>query len=173
MVCVVEQSVCKRAGETKPWGFNWTMRFARKWAPNSPFASLVRARPSSLEQQTGFQYRSAGGVSSGAVEPRWPDSKKMAAGAITVRDGSILWTGEAIDDASLAERIDEVDWAIPTGIGFLETTPVDTGELQQTAGQFSGGTAGEHYDAIVTVVTTEGNTYQGIIHIEIEEELEA
>jgi len=163
MACVLTQEVCKGADETKPWGFNFALHFARKWAPNTPYANGVQIRPSAAFNQTGFGYTSNGGVS-GANEPKkW---SKILGG--TVIDGSITWTAVIMTVDSLLERIDTVTWTVPAPLTIAEDPFVDTPAEQSTSGHFGGGVEGTTYDAEVSVLTTENNTYEAILKVEVE-----
>lgn len=167
--CIIKQSVCKAAGETRSWGFNLALYFSRKWTKITPFAASVAIKPSKEGLQTGYEYVSSGGVS-GSAEPRWPSAKDIAAGKNTVRDGSIVWTARAITEDSLFERIDTVAWDVDAGITFVEAAVVDEAAMQATGGKFSTGTQGEQYDATALITTTQGNEYEATLVIDIHEE---
>lgn len=167
--CLIKQTVCKTAGEKRPWGFNFALFFARKWTRSTPFAAAVAVRPSKEGLQTGYEYRSSGGVS-GAAEPRWPTAKDIAKGVTTVKDGSITWTAQAISFDSLFERIQTKAWTVPAGIVFDEAAVVDEPAQQSSGGQWSSGTAGESFDASLLIETTQGNEYEARLTIEVHED---
>jgi len=165
--CLITQKVCKTAREVRPWGFNFMFYFSRKWNRSTPFAAAVAVKPSKEGLLTGFEYSSSGGVS-GAVEPRWPTAKDIAAGKTTVRDGSILWTAQVYSFDSLFERIDDVAWTVE-GVTFNEAAPVDEAAQQSSGGQFSAGEEGEDGTGTVLVTTTQGNEYEARLEIEVHE----
>lgn len=162
MECLFTVEACQGAGEKYQYGFNWTLRLARLWLPNSPFAAGVRVRPSAQTLQTGFEYESSGGQSSGAAEPRWP----TRAGA-TVRDGSITWTAVVLSEDSLLERIAESDWDVPTGLEGSGPDVVATAGSQSTQIALTAGAEGETYTVVNEIRTTAGNEYQAVIALTI------
>lgn len=165
--CVERQAVCLAAGEEKPWGFNFALRMARRWTKNTayPAGATGKTRPSSADFQTGLQYASSGGISMGLVEPRWP--KSLVAGKNTVQEGGILWTAELMTEDSLLEQIDTVDWEIPTGITFTQSTTVKTPSEQSSGGQFVGVYRADPYVVRCKVTTTLGNKYFAELEIEV------
>ncbi len=164
MTCLYTIERCKAAGETKPYAFNWTLQLSRRWSANTPFAADVRVRPTTEVKQTGYEYASSGGQSSGKKEPSWP---KVAGG--TVRDGSITWTAVVLSADSLLEEISVSSWDVPTGlIGSGEATVIAPGQ-QATEIQISDGVPAQEYTIINAILTTEGNTYEAAVDLSIDQ----
>lgn len=163
--CTIVAETCKRAGERRSWSFDWTLAFANRWAANQAYPAATRVRPSSLYKQTGYEYESSGGQSSGLFEPSW--GKTL--GQVNTRDdGSIGWTARALSYDSLAERIDSVTLTAAAGVTLHPLSLIDQPGKQQTPFEVSGGTAGEIYDILIVVSTTAGRIYEALLRLEVE-----
>lgn len=163
MTCSAKFAACKRASETKPYGFRWTDAFCRRWQADTPFATGVRVRPTLAALRSGFEFESSGGQSNGKKEPKWP----TALGE-TVQDGSITWTAVALSVNGLLERVSAVAWVAPVGITVNPRVAVDEAGLQETLADISGGTSGTTYEIRADVTTTIGNIYAGVIELEVQ-----
>jgi len=164
MTCVTTVEACQASGEKRPYAFNWTLQLARRWTANTPYALNTAVRPSSEALQTGFEYESSGGQSSGKKEPKWPTTLGG-----TVTDGSITWTAVALSDDSLLEQIASSTWDVSTPlIGSSETT-IDTPGQQATGIELSGGVAGTTYTVVNEIVTTAGAEYWARLELTIDE----
>ena len=163
MTCVFTAEECKGAGEKAPFAFNWTVQLARKWTANTPYAAGVKVRPSTEALQTGFEYSSSGGQSSGAFEPRWPTRLSG-----TVKDGSVTWTAVALSVDSLLETIANSDWEVPTGLTGSGEASTATAGLQGTEVVIAEGTPGEVYEVVNEITTSDGNEYQALLSLTIE-----
>jgi hypothetical protein len=166
MSCVYTIEKCQAAGEKKPYGFNWTLLLANTWIPNTPYATGAKVRPSTEEKQTGFEYSSSGGQSSGKREPVWP----TALGG-TVVDGSITWTAAALSNDSLLERISTSTWTVDTDLTDSGDASVDSPGQQATSVYITGGTPDTTYLVLNEIVTTDGAEYPAIIELTIAEAL--
>lgn len=168
MSCRIVKSVCKTAGETKPWGFDYagfdadagTWAFlVRTWSPGVAFADEVCVRPT---VPTGLQYRSAGGFA-GAVEPRWP---RTVGGTIT--DGSIIWTAEAVSDESLNATIATSAWAADdSDITLDDDVLTNTGGVQQATVQVGGGVANGEYEVLNRITLSDGSVEDSILKVKV------
>lgn len=163
MTCLFTVEECKGAGEKAPFAFNWTVQLARKWLANTPYALDVKVRPSTEALQTGFEYSSSGGQSSGAFEPRWPT--RLGG---TVKDGSVTWTAVALSVDSLLETIASSDWEVPTGLVGSNEATTNTPGMQGTEIVIADGTPAEVYEVVNEIVTSDGNEYQAVLTLTIE-----
>lgn len=163
MACTPTVEVCQSADAKRQRGFNWTLEFARRWAPNMAYADEVAIRPSSERLHTGFEYVSDGGQSNGRREPQWP-----ATAAETVEDGSILWTAQYVTFGSLIERIASSTWSGPDDITIDDEEITDEPGAQITSCSITGGTPGSEVEIVNEVVTTEGNRYIAKLLVTIE-----
>lgn len=167
MVCVARESVCKRAGEAKSWGFNFALKLSRRWAPATVFQAADPIIPSDKLRYTGFQYRAlADGPSNGAIEPRWP--KVLTGSKSRVVDGAITWQTEALTDESLIEYIVDQTWTAESGIDVTANPYVAAAGNQSVSAMFEGGTAGTTYEVVVEILTNRDHRYHAILQIEVE-----
>ena len=159
MACRIVDHACKTAGETKPWTFDYGLRFlTRFWQPGKRFAAGVAVRP---RTPTGFQYVSSGGYS-GSREPKWP----TVAGD-DVEEGSITWTAEAIDNDSLVATIVSSSWSAPAGITVGGASFVNTDGDQTASAQVSGGTVDTTYEIKNTVTLNTGAVEESVVEFTI------
>lgn len=153
-------SSCILVGEALPFSIDWTTEFANLWKPNSAYAALSAVRPN---EATGFEYVSSGGQS-GSVEPTWPTE-----GGETITDGSITWTSQALSNASLRERITDVDWPAVSGFTITPDSFIDEPGRQITRAKIgSEGVIRSRRNIRCEVTTTEGNDYVGILKMKVE-----
>lgn len=117
--------------------------------PDTAYATDARVVPM---VRTGLQYRATTAGVTGYREPRWP----TIAGQ-TVRDGSVVWTAEAVSAGSLERSLSSADWVGP-GLSLANFDVLD----QEAVALVSGGTVGQSYrircdgtlsDGIVKAVT--------------------
>jgi hypothetical protein len=172
MACVLVQEVCIRAGERKPWAFDWTLRFANKWRANAPYPATTRIRPSTLEDQVGYEFESSGGQSDGLLEPRWKKGGVLN-GTVDTQfskpDGSILWTPRELSYASLIERIDDVEYEVPAGISLDEDDIIDEPGMQATPFVvYNAQETDEQLDIVCRVTTTLGHKYDAILRVTVD-----
>ena len=168
MTCEVTFTACKRASESKPFGFRWTDRVARLWQPDYPYAAGVRVRPSTANARTGFEYESSGGQSKGTKGPSAKDPKWPAALGGTVVDGSITWTAVPLSYSGLLERIVSVSWPAVAGLTIVPRAVTDEPGLQETLADFSGGIAGTTYTVTCSVTTSANNVYTAVLELQVE-----
>jgi hypothetical protein len=162
MTCVFTIEECQRAGEIRPYGFDWTVFLANRWRLNAPYAADDRVRPTTEEKQTGFEYASSGGQSNGKKEPTWP--KVLSA---TVIDGSIRWTAVALSEDSLLETIVSSTWTVPGSVTASLEATVDTAGQQATSVFLTSATPGA-YEVVNEITTSLGAEYQAVIELTIE-----
>jgi hypothetical protein len=162
MACVYTVEKCQKAGENRPYGFDWTVFLANLWRANSPFAVDDRVRPSTEQKHTGFEYSSSGGQSSGKREPVWPTTLGG-----TVVDGSITWTAAAMSTDGLLETIVTSTWTVPDEITDTTDAVVNEAGRQATSVFLASATPGE-YEIVNEIVTSSGAEYQAIITLTVE-----
>lgn len=169
--CLILLERCQRAVENRDYAFNWTLFFARRWQPDMRFPVTEAVRPTVLALQNGCEYLSDGGQTNGLKEPKWAKLVEVEGAEYT--DGSITWIAQELSYASLADRLDvaDVQWSIPDDSGISQSDAIvfDEPGLQMTQASFTGGTAGETYDIVVTVTTIGGKVYTGILRLTIED----
>lgn len=159
--CLLIVKKCQHVEARLDYAFDWTRELTRLWEADHPYAYGIAVRPAGLA--TGFQYLSSGGQSA-AIEPSWPTTVGG-----TVVDGSITWTAELIDDASLADEIDTDTWTVDdTTLTVEPVAPVITDGLQMTSAFLSDGLSGITYTVENEMVTTGGREYLARILLTIE-----
>lgn len=116
---------------------DYTVQFPRHCVryrePDRDYALNTQARP---QRATGYQYRASTAGHSGADEPRWPTT----IGA-TVKDGSVIWTTEALAVTSLRRTLSNAVWSPDTGL----TASGDTTDGADATAFLNGGTLGQAY----------------------------
>jgi hypothetical protein len=162
MTCVYTVEKCQKAGENRPYGFDWTVFLANRWRANTPFAVGDRVRPTTELKHTGFEYASSGGQSNGKKEPSWP---KVLAG--TVLDGSIRWTAVAMSTDGLLETIVTSTWTVPGAVTDTTDAVASEAGRQATSVFLASATPGE-YEIVNEIVTSSGAEYQAVITLTIE-----
>jgi hypothetical protein len=162
MTCVYTVEKCQKAGENRPYGFDWTVFLANRWRANTPFAVDDRVRPTTELKHTGFEYASSGGQSNGKKEPSWP--KTLSA---TVLDGSIRWTAVAMSTDGLLETIVTSTWTVPGAVTDTTDAVVNEAGRQATSVFLASATPGE-YEIVNEIVTSSGAEYQAVITLTIE-----
>ena len=168
MACRIVKSVCKRAGERKPWGFDYAAFdpdtgawgfLVRSWQPGAPYESGVCVRPS---LPTGLQYSSSGG-NSAAVEPRWP---KVVGGTVT--DGTITWTAEAVSNDSLIATIASSVWSVDdTSLVLDDEALVNTNGTQIASLHADGGVEGTTYYVVNTITLSDGSEEESVLKVTV------
>jgi hypothetical protein len=162
MTCVYTVEKCQKAGENRPYGFDWTVFLANRWRANTPFAADDRVRPTTELKHTGFEYASSGGQSNGKKEPTWP--KVLNA---TVIDGSIRWTAVAMSTDGLLETIVTSTWTVPAEVTDTSDAVANEAGRQATSVFLASATPGE-YEIVNEIVTSSGAEYQAVITLTIE-----
>lgn len=162
---------CQRSAENRDYGFNWTLFLARLWEADVPYDTDVCVRPSTLEKQNGYEYKSDGGQSNGSKEPRWAKGTEADPETVgnTYADGSIEWTAQELTVDSLRDQIDDSTWTYDPSLTVSDTLIVDTPGLQRTSGVVTGGVAGTTYDILNEITTVGGKKFHGILRLTIEE----
>jgi hypothetical protein len=155
---------CKRQGERKDWGFNWTHELARKWKPDQPYALAIAVRPTGKDGQTGLEYLVTTAGQTGSEEPEWPlDSGD------TVTSGTVTFTAQAISTASLEDSIDTSTWAaVEPAITVDDEDISATAGLQQTSAFVAGGVVRRTHDIVNTVTTLGGREFEGVLRLKID-----
>jgi hypothetical protein len=144
------------------------MFLANRWRPNKPFALGVRVRPSTEDQQNGFEYESSGGQSNGRREPRWKRAPQAEVDGTTYTDGSLVWTARHLTLTSYHDRIFNSTWTVPAGVTGSAEVAVLVPGLQETQIAIEGGTPGETYDIVNQITTDLDRRYHGILRLTIE-----
>ena len=169
MSCRIVKKVCKTAGETKSWGFDYAGYdgdtgkwgfLVRSWAPGAIYGLGESVRPSI---PTGLQYAASAGQS-GAFEPRWPTTVGG-----TVADGSVTWTAEAIDNDSLLTTVSASAWSQDdSDVGLANDVLVNTGGSQVATVHVSGGVAGRQYEVTNTITLADGAIEESRLLVSVE-----
>ena len=159
MVCRVVDHTCKTEVERKPWTIDYSRFLSRFWAPGTVFSADIRVRP---RTPTGFQYVSSGGQT-GSREPRWTDVDV----GDDLEDGSVTWTAEVVDNASLTATIVSSVWAAEAPMTVDTDSIINTDGVQSVSAQFVGGTAGATHDATNTVTLSTGAIEESIVEVEV------
>lgn len=107
---------------------------------------------------TGFQYRATTAGRTSKSEPRWP----VIVGQ-TVKDGSVVWTCEQPDGASLQRTLSSTTW---TGTGLTIGTPADAST--ESVALISGGTLGQTYEVTIRGVFSDGTDKVIVFDLAIE-----
>jgi hypothetical protein len=162
--CYALLKACKRVGERKDWGFNWTHELARKWKPYQPYALGIAVRPSRVDEQTGLEYLVTTAGQTDSDEPEWP----IAAGG-TVVSGSVTFTAQAISADSLEDSISASTWSSgePTIVVDDDATSATAG-LQATSAFVAGGVTRRTHDIVNEVITLAGRTLEGVLRLRID-----
>lgn len=159
--CIATLKVCQGPMSVLDYAFDLTERFSIPRQPNFPYANGAHVRP--VENGTGWQYQSSGGVTNGDdFEPDWPTESGE-----TIEDGSLVWTAEAITFDSLRYRIDSVTWTAPDGITLSNELVIDQPAMQEVRVTVAGGAAGEKYRIIGVVTTTTGLEHEVRIELKV------
>ena len=95
---------------------------------------------------TGFQYRATTGGRTAKAEPRWPKTAGQ-----TVTDGSVVWTCEAPDGASLQRTLTSASWA---AAGLTLGAPAN--DSTASVATISGGILGQTYEVVIEGVFSDG-----------------
>jgi hypothetical protein len=124
--------------ETLDYSVNFAGHCVRVREPDTDYAENIVVQP---KRATGLQYRATTGGRSGTKEPRWP-----LTAALTVTDGTVVWTAEATSEDSLRRTLDSVSWAADTGltVGSASSSGVVSTAL------ISDGVAGQSYEVHCT-----------------------
>lgn len=98
-----------RPGEILDFAIEWANWLANRWFAGIPFAAASVIRP---RVSTGFEYLTVAGGMTGAaaipaVEPNWPSLINIGD---TLIDGAVIWTKQAISNASLASTVGASVW---------------------------------------------------------------
>lgn len=168
MSCRIIQKVCKTAGETKRYGFDFVRDpetgelgfLARGWRPGQIYQANDVVLPS--RRSTGLQYSASGGQS-GFREPAWPT---VAGGTVT--DGTITWTAEAIDNDSVRTTISSSAWSADSALTVSDEQLDNTNGVQRVSALVAGGTEGEVYEVTNTATMADGAIEQSIIEVHVE-----
>jgi hypothetical protein len=146
----------KRAGETKPFGIDWSAYLRTYWQPGQVYAlnAYVRAR-----SRAGFAFKATTGGESSLVEPSWP-----TAAARTVADGSVVWTSEA-PGTSGVDTISTSTWS-EVGTNVL-TLSGSSATAEDTTVTIAGGAAGQSYRVRNEILTSSGKRYQAEFTLEV------
>ena len=162
-VCAPHLKACQRPNEKLDYAFDLLIELSRVWEANTEYATGVRVRPSTTRLQTGFEYISSGGQTSGAREPRWPKVDGE-----TVTDGSITWTAAVLSLDSLKDRISTVVWSAEDPLIAISDDVVgdDAGQQLVTA-WVAGGEDGETYDVLAFITTTAGIQIERVLELSV------
>ncbi len=163
--CVSPLKACQRSNEKLDYAFDLLIELSRVWEANTEFATGVRVRPSTTRLQTGFEYISSGGQTSGAREPRWPKVDGE-----TVVDGSITWTTAALSLDSLRDRISTVVWSAEDPLIAISDDVIgdDAGQQLATA-WIAGGEDGETYDVLAFITTVAGIQIERVVELTVKD----
>lgn len=123
---------------------DFTARCIRTREPATDYTAGDRIRP---VPETGLQYYATTGRT-GSRDVRWP----TAVGG-TVRDGTVTWTAETVNTASLARTIVSVVWAVD---GMSRSAAV-TGATESTV-LLSGGVVGQQYEVTCDAAMSDGTS---------------
>lgn len=152
----------KRSSETIRIGVDWHDFLASQRQPGSAVALSAVIRPA-RKRATGLQYRcTTAGVTSGVPTDRlrWP-----AAVGAALADGTVVWTAEAMTDASLRTTISASDWPAVDGLTFGAQTSSD---LIYTL-LVSGGASGQTYDIEHEITCANGELEEQVMRLTIED----
>jgi hypothetical protein len=147
----------KRAGETKPFGIDWSAYLRTYWQPGQVYATntYVRART-----RTGFAFRATSAGESGPVEPAWP----AAVGGAVPKDGSVAWIAEAPG----SNAIDTINTSVWSEVGSSALTlSGPSANTEDTSVRIAGGTAGQTYRIRNEILTASGARYQAEFSLEV------
>lgn len=151
----------KRSGETVAIKVDWHDFLANQRQPGAIVASGAIVRPT-RKRATGLQYRcTTAGTTSGQPTDRlrWPRTS-----AATLTDGTVVWTAEAMTDASLRTTISANDWPAVAGLTF---GAVSNADLVYTL-LVSGGTSGQTYDIEHEITCANGEKEEQIVRMAVE-----
>jgi hypothetical protein len=134
MALKVVATIGLRVGERKPYGVDLTKFCAHSFSPGEidDLAEIVRP----LEEDaggkgpTGLQYRVTTAGQCANREPTWP-----TAAAQTVTCGTVVFTAEAISNASLKKTITASAWTGPATI-LIEDEATETSDGEQKTAAF-------------------------------------
>lgn len=160
MTCRTIETHCQHEDARLPIAFNWSQSCAYIRAAAEVYALGEVVRP---EVANGFEYIcTTEGQTHQEIEPAW----KLAIGK-TVKDGSVVWTCQAISIASLKKTIVTSAWSAETALVVDEPSVVDADGEEKTQAFVSGGVAGETYLVSNTVVFSDGSEDVGQVNIEV------
>jgi hypothetical protein len=143
-----KEVTAKRPADKVPLQVDWHDYLAVLRKPGVAVAIDTRVRPPRA-QSTGKQYRcTTAGVTASVPTDRirWP-----SADALTVLDGSVVWTAEPIDSQSLRATVLSNSWAFQSGITKSDESNSD---LIYTA--FAADGADEHDYEVIHSITLSG-----------------
>lgn len=162
MACRIDVTLCKTADEVKLRGFDFTAFLQNLWTRATVYVLDEVVRP---PRANGYQYRATTGGQSGASAPNF----RATDGAL-VADGTVVWTAEPIDNASLRATIAGSVWtADDSGVTFSGEAIDSAGGRQRTSANIHGGTAGATYTVINTVTMDDGTVEEMGIALEVTE----
>lgn len=144
-----------------PVEFDWTPACANLWTAGEVYGVNEVVRPSTYN---GYEYKcTTAGQAAGdsALEPAWPTTI-----AGTVTDGSVVWTCQAISNASLVKTIATSLWD-DGGMTITGAVTVTTNGEQQTAALVEGGTVGQTYTIENTVTFSDGTVDVGVVKVTV------
>ena len=159
---VLTVTLQKRPGETIDRIINLRAEIQQAWRSGVEFALNAYVRPL---RPNGFDYKATTGGRTAAAEPRWPTSA-----GTTVNDGSVVWTCQAPSTASCDPLTGSATVTPPTGITATQQSTDPNGDVKV---RFSGGTASQDYDVLISVGTTGGQTIQCVAVVQVRSELQA
>jgi hypothetical protein len=141
MACRTLGKECQAIGARLPLTVDWTDVCANRWASGEVRGQDEVIRP---ESSNGAQYRIANLADAGqssAEEPAWAVNETL--GTVYL-DGTILWTAEAISNASLDRVIVTSSWEVEDGITIDDENFQSTNGEQKTWAYFRGSVAGKY-----------------------------
>ena len=144
----------KDPAEALDYAVEFARHCIRVREPATAYALNARVRPM---RETGLQYKASAGTT-GTDEPRWPITA-----ALTVVDGSVTWTAEAIDSNAIARTLVSALWTVDSGltVGSQIDTPT------RSAAIISGGVLGQRYSVRVDATFTDGTVRTELFTIKI------
>jgi|SRR5882672_6320278 len=148
----------KKPGEAVTYEIPWWLYLGHTWRPGERFVTTTYVRPS---RPNGFEYECTTAGQTGAREPTWPTTV-----ALTVTDGSVIWTCRAIGNNAVDTISGNGNWVGETGITVAN--PQTDAIKQLSSARVSAGTAGQTYFITCTIVTTGGDTYIFTLKLSVE-----
>jgi len=167
MACRIVSKVCKTAGESKLWGFDYARDpetgalafLARGWRPGQVYAQDAVVLPNL--KWAGLEFKGSGGQS-GTKEPQWP-----TVDGATVVDGSITWTAQELSNDSLTAYIEYSDWEADPALTITDEQLISSGGVQRTTVIVSGGAAGKKYEVRNIVTLSNGAVEESALLVEV------
>lgn len=152
-------SFYQRVGDATRFGIDWTRWLARRWQARQQVAygDIVRST-----RRSSVQFRCITPGVTGSTEPRWPSGM-----CVQLLDGNAIWETETLDDTSLAATLASATWstsspAIATSNPLVFDTRIALATVSTAAA-----IAGTDYDAVCTVIATDGRQRAAKIRLKV------